>query len=169
VDEIERRVGGSMSTFYGKYRGVVVNNLDPMGRGRIQVQVLNVSETSPWAVPCLPAGGPPQAQFQLPPIGSGVWVEFEGGDPAYPIWAGNMWNEQGVQSPGGMVEETPRPVPSPGLPTTERASARRPKIAWPRQEFPVKVVAPDLNAEPNEVPIEPFEVPNQDDEGPPDD
>ena len=27
----------------------------------------------------------------LPEIGSGVWIEFEGGDVSYPIWVGGYW------------------------------------------------------------------------------
>jgi hypothetical protein len=152
-----------MSNLYGKYRATVVNNLDPMRQGRIQVRVPGVSETSAWAVPCLPAGGPPQAEFQSPAVGSGVWVEFEGGDPDYPVWAGNMWNDQEAQFPGVMAEETPR------IPTSERVSLARSKIDRPRQEFPFKVEAPDLEAEPNEVPVEPIELPDREGEGPPDD
>lgn len=152
-----------MSNLYGKYRGTVVNNLDPMGQGRIQVRVPGVTETSAWAVPCLPAGGSPKALFQYPPVGSGIWVEFEGGDPDYPIWAGNMWNDQEAQFPGVTAEETSR------IPTSERVRRGRSKINRPRQEFPFKVEAPDLKAEPNEVPIEPIELPQPDDEGPPDD
>ena len=75
-------------------------------------------DDSAWAVPCLPAGGL-QGQFQFPAIGTGVWVEFEGGDPAYPIWAGNMWNEQEPRFPGVMVEEIPGPAPISGVPTSE--------------------------------------------------
>jgi hypothetical protein len=45
----------------------------------------------------------------------------------------------------------------------------RSKIDRPRQEFPFKVEAPDLKAEPNEVPIEPIELPDREGEGPPDD
>lgn len=158
-----------MSTFYGKFRGVVVSNLDPMEQGRIQVQVPNVTDASAWAMPCLPAGGPPQAQFQPPPIGAGVWVEFEGGDPAYPIWAGNMWDEREARFPGVMLEEVPGPVPVPGVPTSERANRGRSKIDWPRKEFPLKIEAPDLNADANDVLIEPIELPQEDDEGPPHD
>ena len=29
--------------------------------------------------------------YLLPPIGAGVWVEFEQGDPDYPIWVGCRW------------------------------------------------------------------------------
>lgn len=80
--------------FYGKYRGSVLNNVDPMGRGRVQVQVPDVKQMLPttWAEPCLPAAGTQQGLFVVPSIGSGVWVEFEHGDPSYPIWTGGWWS-----------------------------------------------------------------------------
>jgi uncharacterized protein involved in type VI secretion and phage assembly len=79
--------------FYGKYRGTVVNNVDPEQRGRIQVLVPDVSNImiSSWAMPCLPVGGIQTGMFTVPPIGAGVWVEFEQGDPDYPIWTGCFW------------------------------------------------------------------------------
>ena len=44
--------------YFGKYRGTVFNNIDPMQMGRIQVIVPDVSSISPssWAMPCLPVG-----------------------------------------------------------------------------------------------------------------
>lgn len=79
--------------FFGKYRGVVVNNIDPLQMGRLQALVPDVSGVAltSWAMPCLPAGGIQTGIFTVPPIGSGVWVEFEQGDPDYPIWAGCYW------------------------------------------------------------------------------
>lgn len=76
--------------YYGKYRGMVVNNVDPMQLGRIQVMVPDVSNImlSSWAMPCLPVGGLQMGMFTVPMISSGVWVEFEQGDPDYPIWTG---------------------------------------------------------------------------------
>jgi uncharacterized protein involved in type VI secretion and phage assembly len=78
------------SRYLGKYRGTVVNNVDPMGIGRIQVQVPDVlgDATSSWAMPCFPLAGPGMGQYHLPPKDAGVWVEFEQGDPSYPIWSG---------------------------------------------------------------------------------
>ena len=29
--------------------------------------------------------------YMVPPIGTGVWVEFEHGDPNKPIWVGCLW------------------------------------------------------------------------------
>jgi hypothetical protein len=82
--------------FYGKYRGTVINNIDPMFLGRLLVMVPDVLGPVPssWAVPCVPLAGPtgpPMGVHLLPPIGAGVWVEFEQGDPNYPIWVGCRW------------------------------------------------------------------------------
>ncbi|MBP1611926.1 MAG: phage-related baseplate assembly protein [Acidobacteria bacterium] len=76
--------------YYGKYRGVVLNNLDPERIGRVQVQVPDVlgAGLSSWAMPCFPFAGQQLGFYAVPQIGSGVWVEFEQGDPDYPIWSG---------------------------------------------------------------------------------
>ncbi len=79
--------------FLGKYRATVVNNVDPMQIGRIQVIAPDVSNVmlSSWAMPCVPVAGIQMGVFTVPVIGSGVWVEFEHGDPDYPIWVGGFW------------------------------------------------------------------------------
>ena len=73
--------------YYGKYRGTVVNNVDPMQIGRIQAIVPDVSNIVPtsWAMPCVPVAGLQMGEFTVPPIGAGVWMEFEQGNPDYPI------------------------------------------------------------------------------------
>jgi uncharacterized protein involved in type VI secretion and phage assembly len=79
--------------YYGKYRGTVVNNVDPMQVGRIQAIVPDVSNLVPtsWAMPCLPSAGINTGVFTVPQIGAGVWIEFEHGDPDRPIWVGGYW------------------------------------------------------------------------------
>ena len=82
-----------MPEFYAKYRGKVVSNLDPDRLGRLQVQVpavLGAGRLS-WAMPCVPYAGMQVGFYALPAIGANVWVEFEGGDPDYPIWSGCFW------------------------------------------------------------------------------
>lgn len=98
---------GERKKYFGKYRGTVLNNVDPMQEGRIQVQVPDVSGLSPssWALPCLPAAGIQNGLFTVPPIGALVWVEFEQGDPEAPIWTGGFWGS------GGEVPSTARTVP----------------------------------------------------------
>ena len=84
---------GNNGGFYGKYRGLVLNNIDPMQMGRLQVQVPDVAGLLPcsWAMPCVPIAGIQNGIFALPIIGSGVWVEFEQGNPDHPIWVGCFW------------------------------------------------------------------------------
>jgi uncharacterized protein involved in type VI secretion and phage assembly len=90
--DTERLLQAMGGRFFGKYRGLVVNNADPANRGRLQVQapaVMGVQNV--WAAPCVPYAGNGVGFFALPPIGAGVWVEFEAGDPSYPIWSGCFW------------------------------------------------------------------------------
>jgi hypothetical protein len=76
--------------YYGKYRGTVLNNIDPMQMGRIMAQVPDVTGLLPstWAMPCFPITGKQMGIWALPQIGTGVWIEFEQGDPDFPIWSG---------------------------------------------------------------------------------
>jgi uncharacterized protein involved in type VI secretion and phage assembly len=83
-----------MTAYYGKYRGKVENNVDSNNLGRIQVSVPAVLGTGrmSWAMPCTPYAGSQVGWFALPPVNSDVWVEFEQGDPDYPIWSGCFWS-----------------------------------------------------------------------------
>jgi hypothetical protein len=82
-----------LQRYYGKYRGTVLNNVDPMQIGRIMAIVPDVSGVAPtsWAMPCVPVAGINTGVFTVPQIGSGVWMEFEQGDPDRPIWVGGYW------------------------------------------------------------------------------
>jgi uncharacterized protein involved in type VI secretion and phage assembly len=82
-----------MSQFFGKYRGKVENNIDPLQQGRLQVSVPAVlgEGRMSWAMPSVPFAGPGVGFFAIPPVGANLWVEFEGGDPDYPIWSGCFW------------------------------------------------------------------------------
>lgn len=79
---------------FGKYRATVMNTTDPMFQGRIQVQLADKYGPFPstWAMPAVPfASKGMGGVVALPQIGSMVWVEFEAGDPDYPIWSGGFW------------------------------------------------------------------------------
>lgn len=81
--------------FFGKYRGTVTNNVDPMMQGRMQVAcpaVLGDGRLS-WAMPCVPYAGNQVGLFLVPPVGANIWVEFEAGDPNYPVVAGCFWGQ----------------------------------------------------------------------------
>lgn len=79
--------------FYGKYRGIVTDIEDPLFQGRIKAKVPDVlgDDESGWAMPCVPFGGNGMGFFALPKKDAGVWIEFEHGDPDYPIWSGCWW------------------------------------------------------------------------------
>lgn len=101
----------SAKQYLGKYRGVVLQNLDPLGIGRLQVQVVGVfTLASSWAMPCFPMAGPQTGAVAVPPLGAGVWVEFERGDPDYPIWTGCYYSTRAEVPP--LVQLVPPPVPA---------------------------------------------------------
>lgn len=83
----------SATKYYGKYRGTVVQNVDPEQRGRIQAMVPDVTKVIPttWATACVPIAGKSMGTYMVPQIGAGVWIEYEQGDPDYPIWTGCFW------------------------------------------------------------------------------
>lgn len=92
--------------YYGKYRGQVLNNIDPMQQGRVQVScpaVLGDGQLS-WAMPCTPYAGNQVGLFMVPPVGANVWVEFEGGDPDYPIIGGCFWGTGEVPAAPAVAE-----------------------------------------------------------------
>jgi uncharacterized protein involved in type VI secretion and phage assembly len=86
-------MSGTENRYYGLYRGTVVNNVDPMMLGRLMATVPDVGSAIPstWAMPCVPMAGKQMGAFVVPQIGSGVWVQYEGGDPDYPVWTGGWW------------------------------------------------------------------------------
>jgi hypothetical protein len=88
-------------TFYGKYRGTVLNNVDPLKTGRLMVQVADVAGVLPstWALPCLPFAGPLSGFYAVPATGSTVWVEFEHGNPDKPVWTGCFWESADLVPP----------------------------------------------------------------------
>ena len=84
----------SRTLHFGKYRGLVADNQDPAAIGRIKAQVPEVfgdAVLTPWATPCAPYTGAGVGLHSIPPIGAGVWIEFEAGDPSRPIWSGGWW------------------------------------------------------------------------------
>jgi hypothetical protein len=93
-----------MRQFFGKYRGKVASNVDPLYLGRLQVAVPSVlgSGRLSWAMPSVPYAGKKTGFYAMPNVGTNIWVEFEGGDPDYPIWTGCFWakGELPVAPPG---------------------------------------------------------------------
>ena len=77
--------------FFGKYRAIVKDTVDPEKRGRIKVECPSVygkGNISKWCLPCFQAG-----IFAIPPKNSLVWIEFEEGDKNNPIWTGVFYTK----------------------------------------------------------------------------
>src|SRR5215469_2686657 len=98
--------------YWGKYRGIVVENGDPDNLGRIQAKVPQLfgDLAIGWALPAFPYGGAAdQGLFAIPDKNAGVWIEFEGGDPSYPIWTGTWYASSAIPEnaqPGKKVLKT---------------------------------------------------------------
>ena len=82
-----------MNQYFGKYRGKVEINIDPLMLGRVMVSVPAVTGegTLNWAMPSVPFAGDGVGFWAIPPSGANVWVEYEGGNPDFPIWSGCFW------------------------------------------------------------------------------
>ncbi|HEY1180010.1 MAG TPA: phage baseplate assembly protein V [Phytomonospora sp.] len=88
-------------SYYAKYTGVVMDNQDAQKLGILQVSVPTIfppDERVP-ARAALPFG-----QYFVPEVDTRVWVEFEGGDPEFPLWTGvqhaaGTWPDEAAKSP----------------------------------------------------------------------
>jgi uncharacterized protein involved in type VI secretion and phage assembly len=84
--------------FYGKYRGVVTDVDAPTMRVKASVPAVLPGAPTGWCTACVPYAGPQVGFVMLPEVGSGVWIEFEGGDVSFPIWSGCYWSSGDVPS-----------------------------------------------------------------------
>lgn len=80
--------------FYGVTVGLVTNNKDGEGLGRIKVKFpwLSDSEESHWARVLTPMAGKDRGIYFLPEVDDEVLVAFEQGDINYPYILGSLWN-----------------------------------------------------------------------------
>ena len=76
--------------------GVVTNNQDPDGMGRVKVKLPWLSDTdeSAWARVATPMAGPGRGLYFLPEVDDEVLVAFEHGDARFPYVLGALWNGQ---------------------------------------------------------------------------
>ena len=93
-DLTDELLSWTQSHYFGKYRGIATDNQDPAQLGRVKVQVPAVlGEVEVWAMPCVPYAGDGVGIYFIPEAGTGVWVEFEGGELNSPIWSGCFWGD----------------------------------------------------------------------------
>ncbi len=80
--------------FYAKYPAVVVNNVDPLQQGRVQVKIELFGHTTSnvrWCYPSAPFAGTNYGMYFPPEIGDHVWVWFDHGDPSHPHYSGGWY------------------------------------------------------------------------------
>ncbi len=116
----ESFVGHTGRKFYGRYRGKVAANVDPLGQGRLSVTVPDMLGPVPEDVGAAPVpfAGPLMGTYVCPPpVGAGVWVEFEQGNPEKPVWVGAATGTTNRCLPrqGSWPTRPPKPVPPPRL------------------------------------------------------
>ena len=82
--------------FYGVTMGIVTNNQDPDGLGRVRVRLPWLSEEheSHWARVLTPMAGPERGLYFLPEVNDEVLVAFEHGQVEFPYILGALWNGQ---------------------------------------------------------------------------
>jgi uncharacterized protein involved in type VI secretion and phage assembly len=80
--------------FYGVTTGRVINLMDAMQLGRVQVQLpfIDACDLSPWARIAAPMSGPLCGVSFFPQIDDEVLVAFEQGDVNVPYIIGSLWN-----------------------------------------------------------------------------
>jgi uncharacterized protein involved in type VI secretion and phage assembly len=90
-ENIQEILGRLLHRFYGKYRGSVTDVDQKTLRIKANVPSVLGAQKTGWCMPCVPYAGKGVGFAFLPEVGSGVWIEFEGGDVSYPIWVGCYW------------------------------------------------------------------------------
>jgi hypothetical protein len=83
ADGAAQEGAATASGYVGHYRGVVVNNDDPMQQNRLEVSVPDVNSSPAWATP-----SDDVRYGETPAIGTEVWIDYESGNPDYPRWVG---------------------------------------------------------------------------------
>jgi hypothetical protein len=103
-EKIEVSIEGIKKKFYGVSTGKVINVVDPLFLGRVQVQLpfIDSMDLCPWARIASPMAGPAHGFYMIPNPGEDVLVAFEQGDVNAPYILGSLWSAT-----------SPPPLPSP--------------------------------------------------------
>ncbi len=85
---------GDVSRIAGVVFGVVTNNQDPDGLGRVKLRFpwLSDADESTWARVASPMAGNGRGLYFLPEVDDEVLVAFEHGDLHFPFVLGALWN-----------------------------------------------------------------------------
>jgi hypothetical protein len=104
LDRIDDELDALQQKFLGVAVGQVINVVDPMTLGRVQVRLpfLDAADLSPWARVAVPMAGIGHGHYFIPNLLDEVLVAFEQGDVNAPYIIGSLWNAT-----------APPPLPSP--------------------------------------------------------
>lgn len=104
MEKLESSIESIKKKIYGVMTGRVINVLDPLMLGRVQVQLpaIDSLDLSPWARIAVPMAGPLHGTYMIPNMGDEVLVAFEQGDVNAPYVIGSLWSAM-----------APPPLPSP--------------------------------------------------------
>jgi len=85
---------GTDDRFYGVTIGVVTNNKDPDGLGRVKTSLPWMADQveTDWARVVTPMAGSGRGLYCLPEVNDEVLVAFEHGNPDTPYVLGGLWN-----------------------------------------------------------------------------
>jgi hypothetical protein len=93
LDEVEDSVADVKRKLYGVFTAQVINPLDPLTLGRVQVRApfLDALDLQPWARVAVPMAGMLHGNYFIPNVGDEVLVAFEHGDARAPYIIGGLW------------------------------------------------------------------------------
>jgi len=85
---------GTDDRFFGVTIGIVTNNKDPDGLGRVKTSLPWMADQveSDWARVVTPMAGSGRGVYFLPEVNDEVLVAFEHGNPGTPYVLGGLWN-----------------------------------------------------------------------------
>jgi uncharacterized protein involved in type VI secretion and phage assembly len=94
IDVLDPAAPDKAGRIYGVVMGLVTNNQDPDGMGRVRVKFpwLSDDHESWWARVATPMAGPNRGIYFLPEVDDEVLVAFEHGDLRFPYVIGSLWN-----------------------------------------------------------------------------
>jgi phage baseplate assembly protein gpV len=104
LSAVDDSIDAITKKFYGVTTGRVINPIDPLIMGRVQVQLpfIDALDLSPWARVATPMVGQMAGNYFIPNLGDEVLVAFEHGDVNAPYILGCLWTAM-----------APPPLPSP--------------------------------------------------------
>jgi uncharacterized protein involved in type VI secretion and phage assembly len=94
IDVLDPAAPDKAGRIYGVVMGLVTNNQDPDGMGRVRVKFpwLSDDHESWWARVATPMAGQNRGVYFLPEVDDEVLVAFEHGDLRFPYVIGSLWN-----------------------------------------------------------------------------